>query len=474
MNHIKIFTLGVFLFSYSVGFAQKQWSLSECIEYARNNNLSIRQQQLSLELSDIALTRSKASFLPSVNASASHNYNYGRSVDRFTNQFATDRVQSNNFYVSANLNVFNGFQLLNTWKLRVIELEAGKLELEQLTNDISLSIATAYLQILFNRELYYNARNQYEITSMQMERTLKLYNAGAISKGDMLTVEAQLATEELQVINADNQLQLSILTLAQMLDIEDVASFDILVPDVVLPDSLIIAGSANDIYQFAVNNQPEILASELRVNGAEKSLAIAKGSRLPSLSLSSSIGTGYSSAARQLDGFVPNGYDTIGITSESFAEYVLSPSYDYTYSTTPFMDQIGDNVNKTIGLNLTIPLFNGLNTYSSVEQARVNLEMAKISLDQSKINLRKTIQQAHADASAALKRYFASKKQFEAMRESFRYMEEKFNVGLANAVDYNDAKNKLIKAESDMLQAKYEYIFRIKILDFYLGRPLVI
>lgn len=474
MNRIKILLLGVFLFSYTIGYAQKQWSLAECIENARENNLSIRQQQLSLELSSISLTRSKASFLPSINASASHNYNYGRSVDRFTNQFATDRVQSNNFYVSANLNLFNGFQLLNTWKLRVIELEAGRLELQQLTDDISLSIATAYLQILFNRELFFNAQNQYEITAMQMERTQKLYNAGAISRGDMLTVEAQLATEELQVINADNQLKLSILTLAQMLDLEDVYSFDIQVPDIALPDSLIIAGSASDIYAYAVKTQPEILASELRVNGAEKSLAIAKGGRYPSLSLSSSIGTGYSSASSQLDGFVPNGYDTIGITSESLTEYVLSPSYDYAYSTTPFMDQIGDNVNKTIGLNLTIPLFNGLNTYSSVEQARINLEMARISLDQSKLNLQKTIQQAHADATAALKRYFASKKQVEAMRESFHYMQEKFNVGLANALDYNDAKNKLIKAESDMLQAKYEYIFRIKILDFYLGRPIVI
>lgn len=469
------YTITFFLVMFSLlqVHAQKEWSLEECINYARENNLNIRLQNLNVEMAELSLTQSKAALLPGVNASATHNYNYGQTVDPFTNQFVNDRVQSNNFYISGNVTVFNGFILLNSWKQKAIELRASKYDAEQMEDDISLSIASAYLQILFNMEMVENAKNQLKVTQQQVDRTTLLYDAGSISKGDLLGMEAQLASEEASLINAQSQLEISYLTLAQMLDLEDVNSFRVAVPEIALSDSNIMSlENPDNIYNFAVNNQPQVKASELRVESAEKNLQIARGGRYPRLTLSGSWGTGYSSGRQSVTGFSFDGIDTIGYTSESINEYVMTPAYSYEYEISPFADQIKDNVNKTVGLNLSIPLFNGLATHTNVQMARISLESAQINYQQSKLNLQKTIQQAHADAMAAFKNYLAAAKQVSALRESFKYMEERYTVGLANPVEYSDAKNKLIEAESQLLQSKYEYVFRARILDFYLGKEI--
>ncbi|PLW92398.1 MAG: hypothetical protein C0592_10990 [Marinilabiliales bacterium] len=466
--------LVIFLSLFKV-YSQKEWTLEECINYARENNLTIRLQQLNVDMAKLSLTQSKAALLPGVNASATHSYNYGQTVDRFTNQFVNDRVQSNNFYVSGNVTVFNGFILLNSWKQKMIDLQASQFDAEQIEDDISLNIASAYLQILYNMEMVDNAMRQLEVTKLQVERTTMLYEAGSVSKGDLLSMEAQLASEEATLISAQNQLDLSYLTLAQMLYLEDVNSFHIAVPEIALSDSnLMTLESPDNIYNYALNNQPEIKASELRVESAQKSLQIARGARYPSLTLSGSWGTGYSSGSQSISGFNIDGIDTIGYTSESPTELVYTPAYSYEYEVTPFADQIRDNVNKTVGLNLTIPLFNGLSTHTNIQLAKISLETAQINFEQSKLNLRQTIQQAHADAMAAFKNYLAAAKQVSALREAFIYMEERYNVGMATPVEYSDSKNRLIEAESQLLQSKYEYVFRTRILDFYLGKEIKI
>lgn len=464
---VIIFLLGAFW-----GYGQKQWSLQECIVYARENNLTLKLQQLNVQLAELSVNRNKAALLPGVSAGATHNYNYGRTVDMFTNQFAADRVQSNNFYLSGNVTVFNGFRLINSWKQSELEAEAARLDAEQVTQDISLSIATAYLQVLYSLELVNNAKNQLEITQLQLDRTRKLYEAGATSRGNFLTLEAQMASEESQLVSAENQLSIAYLTLAQMLDLDDVSSFRIVVPEIDLPDTAgFLLQNPEDIYRFAVNSQPGVQSSEIKIESAEKSLDIARAGRYPNLTLNGSWGSGYSGASKRITGISMNGSDTIGITSVS-SEYVLSPAFSYSYETTPFADQIKDNVNKSIGLTLSIPIFNRFNTSTAINQAKINVDMARIGLEQEKRNLQKTIQQAYNDASGALKRYQAAKKQVAALQESFKYMEVKFNEGAANPVEYSDSKNKLITAESDMLQARYEFIFRSKILDFYLGKEI--
>ncbi|PKP05091.1 MAG: hypothetical protein CVU11_01460 [Bacteroidetes bacterium HGW-Bacteroidetes-6] len=470
---MKKLIIAIFLLSAFWGYGQKQWSLEECIVYARENNLSLKLQQLNVQLAELSVFRSKAALLPGISAGATHNYNYGRTVDMYTNQFATDRVQSNNFYLSGNVTVFNGFRLINSWKQSELEAEAARLDAVQATQDISLSIATAYLQVLYSLELVNNAQNQLNVTQLQLERTRKLQVAGAVSRGNLLSIEAQAASEESQLVNAENQLSIAYLTLAQMLDLDDVASFQIVVPEIMMPDTAaFLLQNPNDIYRFAESNQPGVQSAEIKIESAEKSLDIARAGRYPSLSLSGSWGSGYSGASRRVTGINMDGYDTTGFTSESINEYVLSPSWSYSYETIPFADQIKDNVNKSIGLTLSVPLFNRFNTSTAIKQAKINVEMAKIGFEQEKRNLQKTIQQAYNDAAGALKRYQAAKKQADALREAFKYMDERFNVGAANPVEYSDSKNKLITAESDMLQARYEFIFRSKILDYYLGKEI--
>jgi outer membrane protein len=454
--------------------AQQAWSLKQCIDYALKNNIQIRQSQLNVDIAKLDLIQSEAATLPNLNGSASHAYNYGRTVDMYTNQFATQRVQSNNFYLSTNITVFNGFQLLNTIKQNRLNLQASKLDVDKMMNDMSLNIATAYLQILYNYELLDIAKNQVKITQQQVDRMQKIVDVGNSAKGPLLTLQAQAASEEVQVVNAQNQLDLSFLTLTQMLDLDSAKGFDIEKPNIDMTNNKLLLTEPEKIFAFAVSNQPEIKSSEIKYESAVKGLNIARSSRYPSLSFRASWGTGYSGASKKLSSVEPMGWDTIGVTAEPVPVAVLSPSFSYIYDKTPFNDQIKDNENKSIGLYLSVPLFNNLRTSTAVKRAKINIQNADYNLQTAKNNLNKSVNQAYADARAALNKYNASQKAVDAMQESFKYAEQKFEAGIMNPTDYNDSKNKLTKAKSDLLQSKYEYVFRMKILDFYLGNPITL
>ncbi len=461
------------LFSTTIS-AQKVWSLQDCIDYALANNIQVKQQELSVQLAKINLLQSKIGVFPDVNGSISHSYNFGKTVDMYTNQFASDKVQSDNFYLSSSVTLFNGFQLLNTIKQNKIDLQSSKYDADKMRNDISLNIATAYLQILFNIELLGNADDQLTITKQQVSRNQKLVDAGSLAKGALFTLQAQQATEELSVVNAQNQLDLSYLTLAQMLDLQSADSLEIEKPklDIAAVGATIL--NPQTIYGIAVGLQPEIKSSELKLKSSEIGLSIARGMRSPSLTLRASYGTGFSGASKRLLGIEPNGIDTIGFTSQTNPVAVVAPAFNYLYENTPFNDQINDNINKSYGFTLTLPIFNGWRANSAISKAKIAIQSAEYSLQISKNTLFKTIQQAYADATAALNKYKAAQKSLEAYKESFKYTEQKFDVGLSNTLDYNDAKTKLAKAESELLQAKYEFVFRMKVLDFYMGKPIML
>ncbi len=450
--------------------AQKVWTLEECITYALNNNIQVKQQQLNTTISKLEYHQKIASLFPSVNGSATLAYNNGQTVDMYTNQFASQTIQSDNFSLSANMVLFDGLQLLNGLKQKQIDFLASKYDLDKMKNDISLTIATAYLQILYNIELLEIAKNQLDITNQQVARTQKLFDAGTVAKGTLLTMQSQAATDELQKVTAQNQLDIAYLTLTQLLDLQNTQGFDIVKPTLVLPDASSLLQQVDDIYNKAMDIQPDIKSAELKVQSAKKGLAISRGTFSPSLTLSGSYGTGYSGASKSITGATLAGSQTIGVTESG--ELVYSPIYDYTYKKISFNDQLNNNQNKTIGLYLNVPIFNKWQTQTMVGTSKMQLNIAQLNLQNTKNQLYKTIQQAYADARAALNKYTASQKSVEALTESFGYTEQKFNVGLVNSIDYNDAKNNLMKSKSDLLQAKYEYVFRVKVLDFYQGKPL--
>jgi outer membrane protein len=311
------------------------------------------------------------------------------------------------------------------------------------------------------------------ITATQVERTKKLVEAGASAKGTLLDIQAQLASEELALTDAQNQLDIALLSLTQLLNLPSPEGFNIVKPDLSVVSESLLTSNPAMVYNNAISNLPEVKSAEFKLKGAEKGVDVAWGGLSPRLSFSASYGTGYSGAAKKIkdlpafSGFSPNGDFT------SSGDTVYSPVFtNPTYQDIPFSDQYHDNVNKSFGFFLQIPIFNKLQTKTAIDRARIQKMSAELTIESTKLQIRKNVQQAYADANGGFKKYKSSMKALEAMEESFKYTEQKFNVGLVNTTDYNAAKNKLAKTQSDMLQAKYEYVFKAKVLDFYEGKPL--
>ncbi len=476
MKRSNILILTVFLtFLLPLALTAQQaevWTLEDCVNHAKENNLRIQQQRLGVDVAEENLRQSRANRYPSLNANATHRYNWGRTLDPITNEFVTERVQTNNFSMSTGVTLFDGFRIRNLIEQDRYSLEASRYDVESMENDISLAVASAYLQILFSKELVEVAANQLDITRQQVERTAKLVDAGTLARGSLLNIEAQMASEELQLVDAENQLRLAYLDLMQLLDLREDIEFAIEVPDIGIAPSETVDYSPLQLYETAVRIQPDIRSADMQVASAEKGLEIARGGRYPSLSLSGSVGTGYSEARLEIAEVIETDPQQIGQTASG--EAVFAPTFDYESQVIPFMDQIDENLNRSVGLNLQIPIFNNFQVRSNISQRTISLENARLQRQIVRDELYKTIEQAHQDAHAALQRYKASEKNVEALEESFRYTEQRFNVGMVNTLEYNDAKNRLTTAQSELLQAKYEYVFRVQILDFYIGNPITL
>lgn len=454
--------------------AQEAWSLQKCIEYALENNISVKQNELNADLAKENYNQSIANMAPSLNAGASHSYNWGQRIDPFTNTFATNRVRSNNLYISSQVTLFSGLQMQNTLKQNSLNYLAGKYDVEKMKNDIVLNVATAYLNVLFAQELLGVAKTQKSITEAQVARTQKLVDAGTLPLGNLLDLQAQLASDELNEVNTQNQLDIALLTLSQLMNIKVGSDFTIVRPQLEIPANPVLAENPEQIYQFALNNQPSIKSAETKVLSAEKAVKIAKGTAYPSITLSGSIGSGYSGLSQKVVGFEPGTPSIIGYTSSFDTVYSLSSAVNPIFEKTPFGEQLKDNVNENLGFNLNIPIFNGWQSHNSISRAKIARQNAEYTLQLSEQNLRQTIEQAHVDAQSALKQFYATKKSVEALSQAFDYAEKRFNVGALNSTDYNTAKNRLNNSQSDLLRNKYNYIFKSKVLDFYMGKPITL
>ena len=443
------FLTGVFaLLSISVQAQPetKQWTLEECINHALENNIQIQQSELNLLITNQNLAQSKYGMLPNINGFASHTYNFGQTIDPFTNQFATSQVRSNSLSLSSSVTLFNGFQTLNTVKKNQADLQASRFDMEKMQNDISLNIANFYLQILFSHELVKNAERQLQVTSGQITRIQKLVDAGSLPEGNLREIQAQYASEELQKINAENQLNITTLNLAQILRLEDASNFDVVMPNLESFQGVSELITPGALYLTALETMPEVKSAEYSYYSAEKSKDIARGAYSPNLSATGSIGSGFSE------------------NNKEFADGELRVK--------PFNDQLDDNFNKSVGIRINIPIFNGMSARSNVQRAKLSLEIAELNLEDTKLQLRQKIESAHNDAIAALKRYKAAEKSVDALNLSFNYTKQRFDVGMLNSFEFNNEKNRLNNAESELLQAKYEYIFKTKVLDFYQGKAI--
>lgn len=419
--------------------AQEKWSLQKCIDYAVKNNIQIKQQNLNSEYYNNQLNQAKYNQLPNLNSTFQNSMSFGRSL--LPDNTYKD-VNSNSTYgsISSNITVWNGFTLRNSIKAADMDLRASLEEVQKAKDDIMLNIAAAYLEILFADELVVVAEDLLKITQLQIDRTGKLVEAGSLAKGSLLEIEAQYAREELNVVNAKNRLQLAYLSLYQLLELPSTESFVIDKP--VLPEINANMSLLNtmDVFKNAVELRPSVKSAEYKLESAKQQLQVAKGNMMPSLS----IGGNYN-----------NSYQKI-----------------FDNPTASFHDQFKGNQRYGVGATLSIPIFNRFQAKTGVSNAQIQLENQELQLQNTKNLLRKDIEQAYTNALAAFKRYIANQKAVVSSQEAFRYTQEKFNVGMINSVEYNQSKNNLSSAQSDLLQAKYEYIFRTKILDFYNGRPI--
>jgi outer membrane protein len=440
MKHFLILLFAtVFIGTGSKIVAQNTWSLQQCIDYAIENNIQIKQQALNAQYGQNQVRQAKSNRLPNLNASIGNNYSFGRSLT-YNNTYENTNSTSLNGSLSTNVTLFNGGVLNNTIKQRELDLQATLFDLQKAKDDIMLAIAAGYLEILFAEELEAVSQAQIEVTAQQIERTQQLVDAGSLAKGSLLEIEAQAAREKLQLVNDQNRIQLAYLTLYQLLELPMAESFKIEKPTFPELKANISLSNSIDVFNSAINVRPEIKAAQLRVESAMKQLEIAKGNRYPSLNLGANYYNLYNNKYRDLKG-------------ENIS----------------FGNQLKNNRRSGVGLTLNIPIFNRNQVNLGIANAALQISDYKFRLQNARNLLRKDIEQAYANALTSFNRFVSTKQAVESMEEAFRYTEEKYNVGMVNSVDYNISKNQLTAAKSNLLQAKYEYIFRTKILDFYNG-----
>ena len=451
------------------------WTLERCLEHAFEHNLQLKQSQLGLRQSEVAALTAKGAFLPNLNASSSFGVNIGQTIDPFTNQFATDAVQSSNVGLSSGVTLFNGFQNhLNLRRARLgLELAATNLEVAR--NGVALSLASAYLNVLFQKEFLDIAKLNAEATGRQVERVQTLVDAGAAAESDLLDVLAQQANDESSVIGAENGVTLAKLNLAQVLQLEANASeaLDVAPPSDDLMESTVLPVNADAAVAFALGSFPDMKAAELQVTDAYLGLDLAKAARMPRIVGSYSMGSGYSA----------NRLEQIGESTTTFYEIptttpgvnLTTPVVDnsgVTFETMSFQDQLSNNVNQSIFFSLSIPVFNNFGIHAGIERAKVGVLSAQLSKAQTAQSLTQTVQTAWADARAAERTFDANNKALEAASLAMTNAEARFEAGAISALEYADARTRLDNARINALRTEYDFVFKTRILDFYMGRPL--
>ena len=421
--------------------AQTPWTLRQCADYAVEHNISIKQRENNREQRANQLSTARNSRLPDLSASASESFNFGRGLT-LDNTYTNRSTNSTSFSLGTSVPLFTGFQIPNQIKLSQLNLEAATKDLEKAKNDIRMQVAQAYVQILYNMEIADVARRQIEIDSQQVARLQAFVNNGKASQAQLSQQLSTLAHAHLTATQAENALQLSILTLSQLLELPSPEGFTIVRPDISatnytgLPTDI----SPEAIYQEALGIKPEVQAEQLRLSATERSINIAKAALYPKLNFSAGLQSNY--------------YKTNGVKAD------------------PFATQMKNNFSQYIGISLNVPIFTRFQTRNNIRNAKIDRENQLLQLENVKKTLYKEIQQVFYNAIAADSKYHSSETAAQSSKDAFTLMQAKYENGKANMTEFNEAKNSYLKAESDLVQARYEYLYQTALLDFYRGRDL--
>jgi len=452
MKKIISFTF-LLILGWSAQAQSKKWTLEECVQYALEHNISIKQSALDTKTADINKSSALGSFLPSINANASHSWNIGLNTNIVTNALENQTTQFTSAGLDAGIDIYKGLQNQNNFRKSKLSIIAAQYQLSKMKDDISLNVANAYLQILFNIENIKVQKEQQAINQKQLERTEELVNAGSIPKGDLFDIKATLAGDKQRVINAENTLLISKLSLAQLLQLDDFQNFDIAEANYDAKQSEVMFQTPEAIYKKAKDERVEVKIAKTNLDIAEKDIQIARGAYQPTVQGFYSFNTRISYAE------VPN-FDATG----NFIGYG-NPA--------PFFNQFSDNKGHNFGVQLSVPIFNGFSTRNNVSRSKVSFERSKIALSQSELDLERNVFTAYTDAKGAFNAYESALSALEARENAFNYAKERYAVGMMNAFDFNQAQSLYANAQSEVLRTKYDYIFRTKIVEFYFGLPII-
>lgn len=419
--------------------AQEKWSLQQCIDYALQNNVSIKKAEFNSQLSELNLNTAKNSRLPSVSGSLGHTNYFGRGPSR-DGTYQDNNQMSTSGSISGSMTIFNGMRIKHQIKSLAAGFEATLEDLQKAKNDVILNITAYYLQVLQYKELVRIAASQVELSRLQVNRSQLFVDNGKMLESELLESKASWAQDKLNLTQNNNNLSTALLELSQALNRKSSAGFDVAEPsgDELLKTALHSLRSYDTTLLFSrIDDRPEIRSASLNLQSSWHNLRIAQAARYPSVSLSG----GYS-----------NSYYYSFVTG---------------YNNAAFRQQLKNNGSEYVGINLSVPIFNGLATRNQIRASRINIKLQEAVLDETKMALRKEIETALQNAENAYQKYLSAQESYKAASESFRYENEKMKVGRSTVLDYNNAKTKMEKSESDMIQAKYEVIFNCKILDFY-------
>ena len=446
------FKLTVILILLSLGITtaqQKKWTLEECVLYAVENNLTIDQFELDLENAKIDKSDALGNFLPNLNASTTGSSNTGFSINPTTNAPTTQTAYNVNGGITSNVTLFDGLRNVHRMNRAKLSAIASQYRLDNLIDDIRLNVANSYLQVLSNKESLKVFRAQYAVTEQDLNRTKELVESGVVPKGDLLEIEATAANQEQQIVNGESLVLISRISLAQLLQITDYENFDIADESFDIPPSDILSNSAKVIFDKALDWRNDIKFSQANVDLAKKDVDIAKGGSYPTIAGFVNYGTRYS-------------------------DQTVIPGPDGIPFTPSFKDQMWIFDGIAYGVQVSVPIFNGFSTKNNIKRSKISLEKAKLQFEQDKLDLESNIQQAYVDVTSFFKAYEAAEKTLEARRLAYQYSKERFDVGIMNAFDYSQAQSRVDNAEADVIRTKYNYIFRLKILEFYFGIPITL
>lgn len=439
----KAFLLSFFLLHifYSAQAQEKKWTLRECVNYALQHNISIQQSELDLEAAKIDKSDAIGNYLPSINGNASLSWNTGLTQNVTTGVLQNQTTRNFSTGVTAGVSLFEGLRNLRTLQRAKMSRVAAQYSLEKMKEDIALFVANAYLEVLVNKETLKVLKEQNLVTQQQLSRTQDLVDAGVVPTGDLLQIKATNANEQKQIIAAENAVKISLINLAQILLIQDYENFQIADPEFNVPITDILDKSVYEIIEVAKEEKYEVKIAEQNLELAKKDVQIARSNYYPSLGGFFN----YNARASNNDNFGP---------------------------TVPFLEQLYTYDGISYGLSLNIPVLNGFSVRNSVQRSKINVMRSEYNLQQAKLDLESNVYQAYVDAKGAKEAYEAAQVAFDAQQLAYNYASERYDVGLSNSFELSESKFRLADAESQLIRAKYDYIFKIKVLELYFGVPI--